>query len=203
MNIWLLVVAAVLVVLTSILLFRLHAFLTLLLAGLLVSALMGDKAVERYADQQFEKKMMTEMEAEKLKSQPALVTAPARLASEFGNTAGKIGILIALASIIGQCLMESGAARVIVDRLLKVTGPKRAPEAMAASSFVLGIPVFFDTVFYLMVPLARSLRERLGKDYVLFILAILAGGSIAHSLIPPTPGPLTVAGELGLSLIHI
>ena len=106
MNIWLLVVAAVLVVLTSILLFRLHAFLTLLLAGLLVSALMGDKAVERYADQQFEKKMMTEMEAEKLKSQPALVTAPARLASEFGNTAGKIGILIALASIIGQCLMD-------------------------------------------------------------------------------------------------
>ena len=56
MNIWLLVVAAVLVVLTSILLFRLHAFLTLLLAGLLVSALMGDKAVERYADQQFEKR---------------------------------------------------------------------------------------------------------------------------------------------------
>ncbi len=200
MNIWLLVVAAVLVVLTSILLFRLHAFLTLLLAGLLVSALMGDKAVERYADQQFEKKTMTEMEAEKLKSQPALVTAPARLASEFGNTAGKIGILIALASIIGQCLMESGAARVIVDRLLKVTGPKRAPEAMAASSFVLGIPVFFDTVFYLMVPLARSLRERLGKDYVLFILAILAGGSIAHSLIPPTPGPLTVAGELGIDI---
>ena len=111
------------------------------------------------------------------------------------NTVGKIGILIALASIIGQCLLESKAAAVIVDRLLKLTGPKRAPEALAASSFLLGIPVFFDTVFYLMVPLARSLRERVGKNYVLFILAILAGGSIAHSLVPPTPGPLLVAEQ--------
>ena len=200
MNIWLLVISAVLVVLVCILVFRLHAFLTLLLAGLLVSALMGDAAVERYVENQVNLEQMSEKEAAKLTSKPALISAPARLATEFGATAGKIGILIALASIIGQCLMESGAAKVIVDRLLLLTGPKRAPEAMAASSFVLGIPVFFDTVFYLMVPLARSLRQRLGKDYVLFILSILAGGSIAHSLIPPTPGPLTVAGELGIDI---
>jgi GntP family gluconate:H+ symporter len=108
--------------------------------------------------------------------------------------------LIALASIIGQCLLESGAAAVIVDRMLRLTGPKRAPEALAASSFLLGIPVFFDTVFYLMIPLARSLRQRLGKDYVLFILAILAGGSIAHSLVPPTPGPLMVAEIVGVDV---
>lgn len=200
MNIWLLVISAVIVVLVCILVFRLHAFLTLLLAGLLVSALMGDAAVQRYAETQVEKQAMTPAEAEKLISQPAVVSAPLRLANEFGSTAAKIGILIALASIIGQCLTESGAAKVIVDRILNLTGPKRAPEAMAASSFVIGIPVFFDTVFYLMVPLARSLRERLGKDYVLFILSILAGGSIAHSLIPPTPGPLTVAGELGIDI---
>ena len=200
MNIWLLVISAVLVVLVCILVFRLHAFLTLLLAGLLVSALMGDAAVERYVETQVSHEQMTSKEAAKLISKPALMTAPVRLATEFGATAGKIGILIGLASIIGQCLMESGAAKVIVDRLLLLTGPKRAPEAMAASSFVLGIPVFFDTVFYLMVPLARSLRQRLGKDYVLFILSILAGGSIAHSLIPPTPGPLTVAGELGIDI---
>ncbi|MBL6723470.1 MAG: GntP family permease [Rubripirellula sp.] len=200
MNIWLLVISAVIVVLTCILVFRLHAFLTLLLAGLLVSALMGDEAVQRYTELQVNAKKMTPEAAATLNSEPAIVSAPSRLAKEFGETAGKIGILIALASIIGQCLMESGAAKVIVDRILRLTGPKHAPEAMAASSFVLGIPVFFDTVFYLMVPLARSLRERLGKNYVLYILSILAGGSIAHSLIPPTPGPLTVAGELGIDL---
>ena len=195
MNIWTLVLLAVAVVLVSILVFRLHAFLTLLLAGLLVAALTGNQAVKTYTDGEVAKQKMTAAEAEKLQSNSALITAPTRLTVAFGNTVGKIGILIALASIIGQCLLESKAAAVIVDRLLKLTGPKRAPEALAASSFLLGIPVFFDTVFYLMVPLARSLRERVGKNYVLFILAILAGGSIAHSLVPPTPGPLLVAEQ--------
>lgn len=195
MNIWTLVLLAVAVVLVSILVFRLHAFLTLLLAGLLVAALTGNQAVRTYTDGEVAKQKMTAAEAEKLQSNSALITAPTRLAVAFGHTVGKIGILIALASIIGQCLLESKAAAVIVDRLLKLTGPKRAPEALAASSFLLGIPVFFDTVFYLMVPLARSLRERVGKNYVLFILAILAGGSIAHSLVPPTPGPLLVAEQ--------
>jgi len=195
MSIWILVLLAVAVVLVSILVFRLHAFLTLLLAGLLVAALTGNQAVKTYTDGEVAKQKMTAAEAEKLQSNSALITAPTRLTVAFGNTVGKIGILIALASIIGQCLLESKAAAVIVDRLLKLTGPKRAPEALAASSFLLGIPVFFDTVFYLMVPLARSLRERVGKNYVLFILAILAGGSIAHSLVPPTPGPLLVAEQ--------
>lgn len=196
MNIWLIVSLAVGVVLGCILILRLHAFLTLLLAGLLVAALGGTQSLKRYTDFQLQNEKMTVEQAEKLQSQSAAV----RLATAFGETAGKIGILIALASIIGQCLLESGAASVIVDRLLKLTGPRRAPEAIAASSFVLGIPVFFDTVFYLMVPLARSLRQRLGKDYVLFILAILAGGSIAHSLVPPTPGPLLVAGMIGVDV---
>lgn len=196
MNIWLLVSLSVALVLGCILLLRLHAFLTLLLAGLMIAALGGSDAVQRYTSFEVSNGKMTEAAAEKLQAQSAAV----RLTTAFGETAGKIGILIALASIIGQCLLESGAAAVIVDRMLKLTGPKRAPEALAASSFLLGIPVFFDTVFYLMVPLARSLRERLGKDYVLFILAILAGGSIAHSLVPPTPGPLLVADMVGVDV---
>ncbi|MDG2223447.1 MAG: GntP family permease [Rubripirellula sp.] len=196
MNIWLVVALSVAVVLGCILVLRLHAFLTLLLAGLLVAAISGRGAVERYTQYQLENDKISVEQAEKLNGQSPVV----RLTTAFGQTAGKIGILIALASVIGQCLLESGAAAVIVDRMLKLTGPKRAPEALAASSFVLGIPVFFDTVFYLMVPLARSLRQRLGKDYVLFILAILAGGSIAHSLVPPTPGPLLVAGIIGVDI---
>ena len=196
MNIWLVVAISVAVVLGCILVLRLHAFLTLLLAGLLVAAISGRAAVERYTQYQLENDKISVEQAEKLNGQSPVV----RLTTAFGQTAGKIGILIALASVIGQCLLESGGAAVIVDRMLKLTGPKRAPEALAASSFVLGIPVFFDTVFYLMVPLARSLRQRLGKDYVLFILAILAGGSIAHSLVPPTPGPLLVAGIIGVDI---
>ena len=196
MNIWLLVALSVALVLACILIARMHAFLTLLLAGLMVAVLSGGDSLHRYTDLQVSQKKMSVESAERLVTR----SAPGRVAIAFGEMAGKIGILFALASIIGQCLLESRAASVIVDRMLQWTGPDRAPEALAASSFVLGIPVFFDTVFYLMIPLARSLRERLGKDYVLFILAILAGGSIAHSLVPPTPGPLMVAGILGVDV---
>jgi GntP family gluconate:H+ symporter len=122
------------------------------------------------------------------------------VADAFGATCGKIGILIAMASIIGKCMLDSGAADRIVRRTLQLVGEARAGVAFAASSFVLGIPVFFDTVFYLMVPLAKAMRLRTGKNYLLYVLTILAGGSIAHSLVPPTPGPLYVADQMGINL---
>ncbi|MBP6602251.1 MAG: hypothetical protein KA250_10635 [Verrucomicrobiales bacterium] len=122
----------------------------------------------------------------------------ARVATAFGNTVGGIGIVIAMAAVIGKCLMASGAADRIVLAFLKCLGEKRAPIALAGSGFVLGIPVFFDTVFYLLVPLARSLYRRTGKNYLLYVLAISAGGAITHTLVPPTPGPLLMAQQLGV-----
>ena len=196
MDVWWTVGISVVVVLGAILVFRLHAFLTLLLAGLLVSFLTTSDSLESYADSQVASGKMTQPQADSFVNS----SAASRLTFAFGETAGKIGVLIALASVIGQCLLESRAAQTIVRRMLAMVGPKRAPEALAASSFVLGIPVFFDTVFYLMVPLARSLRRQVGKNYVLFVMAILAGGSLAHSLIPPTPGPLLVAKEFDVDI---
>ena len=105
-----------------------------------------------------------------------------------------------MAAIIGTCLMESGAAMRIVRSSLSVFGEKKAPEAMAGSSFLLGIPVFFDTLFYLMFPLAKALALQNQKNYLLYVLAIVAGGAMTHSLVPPTPGPLLVAGELEVDL---
>ena len=96
--------------------------------------------------------------------------------------------------------MESGGALRIVRSFLSLLGEKRAPEALAGSSFLLGIPVFFDTLFYLMIPLAKALAAQTRKNYVLYVMAIVAGGAMTHSLVPPTPGPLVVAGELGVDL---
>jgi GntP family gluconate:H+ symporter len=62
------------------------------------------------------------------------------------------------------------------------------------------VPVFFDTVFYLLVPLARSLHRRTRRDYVKYLLAISAGGAVTHTLVPPTPGPLLMADTLGVDL---
>jgi GntP family gluconate:H+ symporter len=129
-----------------------------------------------------------------------IATKISRVAEAFGGAAGKIGIVIALAAVIGKCLMDSGAADRIVRSFLRALGERRAPLALMASGWVLSVPVFFDTVFYLLVPLARSLHLRTRKDYLLYVLAIGAGGAITHTLVPPTPGPLAVAGILKVDL---
>lgn len=120
--------------------------------------------------------------------------------SEFGGAAGKIGFTIAVAAVIGVALMESGAADKIIRRFIAVLGEKRAPLALMLCGFVLAIPVFFDTVFFLLVPLARALAMRTGRHYLLYMLAICAGGVITHGTVPPTPGPLIVAETLKLDL---
>ena len=105
-------------VIVSILLLRLHAFLGLLLGAFVVSVLTPGVGTE----------------------------AMSRVAEGFGEGCRKIGILIALAAIIGQCLLVSGAAERIVRGLLSLFGVKRAPLAFLGSGFLLGIPVYFDTV---------------------------------------------------------
>jgi len=160
------------VVIVSILLLRLHAFLGLILGSFVVSVLTPGVGTE----------------------------AMARVAEGFGIGCKKIGILIALAAIIGQCLLLSGAAQRIVQGLLSLFGVKKAPMAFLGSGFVLGIPVFFDTVFYLMLPLVRAFARTNPKVYILALLSVVAGASMAHSLVPPTPGPLLVAAGLEVSL---
>jgi len=127
-------------------------------------------------------------------------TVGERVASAFGRTCASIGILIAMAAIIGKCLLDSGAADRIVRFAMRIFGEPGAPLAFLTSGFLLGIPVFFDTVFYLMIPLGKALRLRTGRHYLLYVLTIVAGASMAHSLVPPTPGPLFVAGQLGVDL---
>ena len=123
-----------------------------------------------------------------------------RVAAAFGSTAGSIGIVIALAVVIGKCMMDSGAADRIVRAFLSLLGEKRSSTALMASGFVLSIPVFFDTVFYLLVPLAISMYRRTKRHYLKYAMAIAAGGVITHSLVPPTPGPLIMAENLGIDI---
>jgi len=168
----LILLIGVVTVIGLILVLRLNAFLALIMAAILVSLLAPG-------------------------AWPAKV---ARVGEAFGSVAGKIGIVIALAAIIGQCLMESGAADRIVRSLLRALGESRAAAALLAAGFVLSIPMFFDTVIFLLVPLARSLWRRTRKNYVLYITALAAGAAITHTLVPPTPGPLFVANELKVNL---
>ena len=190
---FILLLVGILTVVGGIIRLRLHAFLALTLAALLVGILTPVTLLERY---HVEEKGVSTEEAKKLADK----NVGTRVAEGFGRTSAKIGILIAMAAIIGTCLMESGGALRIVRSFLSLLGEKRAPEALTGSSFLLGIPIFFDTLFYLMIPLARALAAQTKKNYVLYVMAIVAGGAMTHSLVPPTPGPLVVAGELGVDL---
>jgi len=119
---------------------------------------------------------------------------------ELGVMAGKIAWVIALAAIIGTAMMQSGAAERIVNALLAALGEKNAAWALLISGFILSIPVFFDTVFFLLIPLAIALGVKTGKNFVLYVAAISIGGAITHTLVPPTPGPLIMAEELKIDL---
>lgn len=128
------------------------------------------------------------------------VTAVELSMTEFGITAGKIAFVIALASILGVALTLSGAAEKIVIKFIDLLGERFAPVALLISGFVLSIPVFFDTVFFLLIPIGYSMGKRLKKNYVLFVMAISAGAAVTHHLVPPTPGPLIMAETLQINL---
>ncbi|MDP3945768.1 MAG: SLC13 family permease [Lutibacter sp.] len=180
------------IVLLCIIVFKLHAVVSLLLAALITGLLTSPELIYNYAIHSG----MSNAAAKSLSE----VGIGKRLADAFGNTSGKIGILIALASIIGASLMRSGGAERIIRSLLGLFGKKNTSLALIFGSFTLAIPVFFDTVFYLMLPLVKSMGVRDPKKFSLYLMAIMAGGVMAHSLIPPTPGPLYVAQEMGIDL---
>lgn len=184
------------IVLAGVLWLRLHAFLALIAAALAISVLTPQPALRGFADKRVADEEWTEKQAGTFVSQ----NAASRVAAEFGDGCRKVGILIAMAAIIGTCLIESGAAQRIVQSILAIFGVARAQLAFLLSGFLLAIPVFFDTVFYLLIPIGKAMRRKTGKNYLLYILTIVAGGTMAHSLVPPTPGPLYVASKLKIDL---
>lgn len=182
----------ILIVVGGIIGLRLHPFLALLLGAFVVALMTPASSIEQYAMDKG-----ATLEAARQMSNRHIGE---RIALDFGNTAGKIGILIAMASIIGKCMLESGGAERIVRSMLKVTGISKAPITFLGSSFFLGIPVFFDTVFYLMIPLAKAMAIRIGKNYLLLVLCVTAGAAMANSLVPPTPGPLFLVSEMQIPI---
>ncbi len=183
---FLVLVIGVLIVVTAIALLRIHPFVALLVAAFVVGVLSP--------------KPLTD-DPDPTSAGRRAVQAVELTTQELGATAAGIAVVIALAAIIGQCLMESGAADKITRRLLALLGEQRAPAALLGSGYLLSIPVFFDTVFFLLVPLARALRMRTGAHYALYVMAVAGGAAITHSLVPPTPGPLLMVDNLsGLGL---
>jgi len=188
----LILLIGVVIVIGGIIGFKLHPFLALLLAALVVSLLTPVEFVEQF----YLSKGATAIDAYK----QAHKSIGERIGIEFGNTCAKIGILIAMAAIIGKAMLDSGAAEKIIRAMLKITGEKNAPIGFILSSFFLTIPVFVDTVIFLMMPLAKAMGMRLKKNYLLLALSVIAGAVMANSYVPPSPGPLYLVSAMNVPI---
>ncbi|WP_017623509.1 GntP family permease [Nocardiopsis chromatogenes] len=120
--------------------------------------------------------------------------------SGFGGTLAGIGIVIGLGVMIGKVLEESGGADALAKMFVRLAGKGREDAAMTATGAVVSVPVFCDSGFVILHPLARSLARRYGKPLVGLSLALAGGLAITHHLVPPTPGPLAAVGLLGADL---
>ncbi|MDC9581453.1 gluconate:H+ symporter [Xenorhabdus sp. PR6a] len=118
----------------------------------------------------------------------------------FGSTLGSIGIVIGLGCMMGRILEVSGATERIAYSLIKCLGKRREEWALAMTGYIVSIPIFVNSAFVILYPLVKALAKQ-GKRNVLSLGVALAGGLVVtHHIVPPTPGPLAVAGIFGVSI---
>ena len=149
---------------------KLHPFIVLLLAAYLTGALAG----------------------------LPVGTIAASIATGFGNIMATIGIVIILGTIIGIILEKSHAAVKLAEMVMKLVGKRFPALAMSIIGYIVSIPVFCDSAFVILSSLKKSLVQKTGKPSVALTIALATGLYATHTFVPPTPGPIAAAGNLGL-----
>lgn len=118
----------------------------------------------------------------------------------FGGTLGSIGIIIGFGVMMGQIFERTGAAKRMAQTFLKLFGKKREEEALALTGFLVSIPIFCDSGFVILAPIAKAISRVTKKSVISLGAALAAGLVITHTLVPPTPGPLGVCGIFGVDV---
>ncbi|GLP94813.1 GntP family permease [Paraferrimonas sedimenticola] len=150
--------------------YKLHAFLTLLLASYLAAFAYG--------------------------LEPAEIAST--ITGGFGGILGYIGLVIVLGTIIGVILEKSGAAITMADAVVRVLGDRFPTLTMAIIGYIVSVPVFCDSGFVILNSLKESMAKRMLVSPVAMSVALACGLYATHTFIPPTPGPIAAAGNLGL-----
>ena len=122
------------------------------------------------------------------------------ITSGFGGTLGSIGIIIGFGVMMGQIFEVTGAAKRMAHTFLKLFGKKREEEALALTGFLVSIPIFCDSGFVVLAPIAKAISKATKKSVIGLGTALAAGLVITHSLVPPTPGPSGVCGIFGVDV---
>jgi len=123
----------------------------------------------------------------------------------FGDTIGYIGIVILAGAVIGTFLEKSGGAYKLAESTLKLVGSKNVPLAMGIIGYIVSIPVFCDSAFVILCPLAKALSRKVRISLAASAVALSLGLYATHTMVPPTPGPVAAAGlleaDLGLVIL--
>lgn len=122
------------------------------------------------------------------------------ISAGFGGTLGNIGIIIGFGVMMGQIFEITGAAERMARTFLKLFGKGKEEVALALTGFIVSIPIFCDSGFVILSPLAKAISKNTKKSIVALGVPLAAGLVITHSLVPPTPGPLGVAGTFGVDV---
>ncbi|MDL2295553.1 GntP family permease [Lachnospiraceae bacterium OttesenSCG-928-E19] len=118
----------------------------------------------------------------------------------FGNTLKSTGIIIGLGVMMGGILEKSGAAEKLAYTFIRAVGKKKEEWALAITGWFISIPVFADSAIVIFAPLCKAISKVSGKSLIGLALSLAAGLQLTHCLVPPTPGPLTAAGMLGVDV---
>ncbi|MDO5714809.1 MAG: GntP family permease [Tissierellia bacterium] len=129
--------------------------------------------------------------------QDAIIDA---ITSGFGGTLGSIGIIIGFGVMMGQIFEKSGAAKRMAYIFLRLLGKNKEEAALAVTGFLVSIPIYCDSGFIILAPLAKALSSQTKKSIVGMGIALASGLVITHSLVPPTPGPVGAAGIYGANV---
>ncbi|QCP14445.1 gluconate transporter [Pseudoduganella umbonata] len=131
---------------------------------------------------------------------------PAMIEKGIGDLLGSLVVIICLGAVFGKLIADSGAARRIATCLIASLGPRRLPVALTITGFVVGIPLYYNVGFVLLVPLIFSLVYQSGRPAVALAIPVLAGLSIAHGFLPPHPSPVAlvaaVHADMGTTLLY-
>jgi GntP family gluconate:H+ symporter len=124
----------------------------------------------------------------------------------LGGALGHIAIVVALGTMLGKMMAESGGADQIAYTLIRLFGEKNVPRAMVAIGLVIGLPAFFEVGFVLLIPIVFTVARRTGTSLILVGLPMLAGLSVVHGLVPPHPAAMMAVtifkADVGRTIVY-
>jgi gluconate:H+ symporter, GntP family len=123
-----------------------------------------------------------------------------------GNTLGFIAVVVGLGTMLGKMMAESGAATRIATTLIDLFGERRVHWAIMVVAFIVGIPVFFQVGFVLLIPLVFTIARRTGMSLVKIGISLVAGLSVVHGMLPPHPAAMLAVGayqaDVGRTILY-